>query len=113
MEENDCHPQKNKYPNKSTSLSKENFQIIDRNSIPQPLAQKEQQTTKTGFFVSRSSLESPLVLPADLLLFLGRKVVLNVERLANLLRCFALDHVSHRLASQVQQALYVQIVCSL
>ena len=58
-------------------------------------------------------LESPLVFPANLLLFLGRKVVLDVKCLANLLGSFALDHIRHRLACQVQQALDVQVVCSL
>ena len=61
----------------------------------------------------RPSLEGPLVLPADLILLLLGEVVLDVERLADLLRSLALDHVSYRLAGQVQQSLDVQIVGSL
>ena len=56
---------------------------------------------------------APRVLLSDLLLLLGREVVLDVERATNLIRGFALYHVGHRLACHVQQALYVQVVRSL
>ncbi|WRX23421.1 hypothetical protein QQP08_015908 [Theobroma cacao] len=58
------------------------------------------------------SLECPLVLPPNVLFFLTAEIILNVEDLANLLRCLSLYHVSNCLASQVQQALHVQIVGS-
>ena len=68
--------------------------------------------------VSRSDRESgdvllflaPLVLLPDLLLLGGREVVLDVERLADLLGGLALDHVGHGLASDVEEALDVQVV---
>ena len=53
---------------------------------------------------------SPLVLTADLILLLGREVVLDIERLANLLRRLALDHVGDGLAADVQQGLDVHVV---
>ena len=55
-------------------------------------------------------LLTPLVLLAHLLLLDRREVVLDVERLANLLGRLALDHVGHRLTRHVQQALDVQVV---
>ena len=45
----------------------------------------------------RSSLKCTLVLPANILLLLEHEVVLQVEHLADLLRSFSLDHVSHSL----------------
>ncbi|KVI04056.1 hypothetical protein Ccrd_017631 [Cynara cardunculus var. scolymus] len=54
-------------------------------------------------------LKCPCVLPANLLFLFRGEVILDVERLAYLLRCLALDHVCHRLTSQIQQALDVQI----
>lgn len=56
---------------------------------------------------------SPLVLTADLLLLLGGEVVGDVERLSDLLRRLALDHVGHSLATNVQQRLDVKVVGSL
>ena len=61
-------------------------------------------------FFFRSLLLAPLVLLPDLLLLGGREVVLDVERLADLLGRLALDHVGHRLARHVEQALDVQVV---
>ena len=55
-------------------------------------------------------LLAPLVLLADLLLLRRREVVLDVERLADLLGGLALDHVGHGLASDVEEALDVQVV---
>ena len=63
--------------------------------------------------MKQPSLESPLVVPDDLLFLLRGEVVLDVEGLADLLRSLALDHVSNSLAGQVQQPLDVEIVCSL
>lgn len=55
-------------------------------------------------------LLAPLVLLPDLLLLAGGEVVLDVEGLADLLGGLALDHVGHRLAGDVQQALDVEVV---
>jgi hypothetical protein len=63
--------------------------------------------------VSKNLLLSPLVLAADLLLLLGSKVVLDVERLANLLGGLALDHVGHGLAADIEKGLDVHVVGSL
>lgn len=56
---------------------------------------------------------SPLVLPADLFLLLGREIIGDVEGLADLLRRLALDHVSDGLAANIEQSLDVEVVCSL
>lgn len=58
-------------------------------------------------------LLSPFVLAADLVLLLGSEVVLDVERLANLLRGLALDHIGDGLAPDVKQRLDIEIVGSL
>jgi hypothetical protein len=55
-------------------------------------------------------LLAPHVLLAHLLLLLRRKVVLDVERLPNLLRRLALDHVGDSLADKVQKTLDVEVV---
>lgn len=52
----------------------------------------------------------PLVLAADLLLLLGGEVVLDVERLADLVGGLALDHVGDGLAADVQESLDVEVV---
>ena len=52
-------------------------------------------------------LLAPLVLLPDLLLLARGKVVLDVERLPDLLWRLPLDHVGHRLAGDVQQTLDV------
>lgn len=52
----------------------------------------------------------PLVLTADLLLLLGREVVGNVERLADLLGRLALDHVGDGLAADIEKGLDVKVV---
>lgn len=57
-------------------------------------------------------LLGPLVLPADLLLLLGGEVVLDVERLADLLGRFALDHVCDSLAADIEKSLDVHVVGS-
>ncbi len=55
-------------------------------------------------------LLAPLVLLPDLLLLRGSEVVLDVEGLPDLLRRLALDHVGHRLAGDVEEALDVKVV---
>ena len=55
-------------------------------------------------------LLAPLVLLPHLLLLAGGEVVLDVERLPDLLWRLPLDHVGHSLAGDVQQALDVQVV---
>ena len=57
-------------------------------------------------------LLAPLVLFPDLLLLTWGKVILNIERLPDLLSCFSLDHVGHCLTGDVQQTLDAQIVSS-
>jgi len=66
------------------------------------------------FFVrqqDRLAILSPLVLATNLVLLLGCEVVLDVERLADLLGRLALDHVGDGLAADVQQRLDVHVVC--
>lgn len=46
-------------------------------------------------------LLGPFILAANLVLFLGGEIILNVERFADLLRRFALDHVCDCLAADV------------
>lgn len=56
---------------------------------------------------------SPLVLATDLLFLLGGEIIRDVERLTDLLRGLALDHIGDSLASNVEQRLDVEIVGSL
>jgi len=56
---------------------------------------------------------TPLVLLPDLLLFGRGKIILDVERTADLLWSFPLDHVGNRFAGDVQEAFNVQVVGSL
>ena len=58
----------------------------------------------------RLLLLTPLVLLPHLLLLAWGEVVLDVERLPDLLWRLPLDHVGHSLAGDVQQALDVQVV---
>jgi hypothetical protein len=58
----------------------------------------------------RLTVLGPLVLATDLLLLLGREVVLDVERLADLVGGLALDHVGDGLAADVQERLDVKVV---
>ena len=58
----------------------------------------------------RLTVLGPLVLAADLVLLLGSEVVLDVERLADLLRRLALDHVGDSLAADVEQSLDIHVV---
>lgn len=58
----------------------------------------------------RLAVLSPLVLTADLVLLLGGEVVLDVERLADLLGRLALDHVGNSLAAHVEKRLDIHVV---
>ena len=58
-------------------------------------------------------LLGPLVLAANLVLFFGREVVLDVEGLADLFRRLAFDHVCDCLAADVEKGFDVEIVGSL
>ena len=60
-----------------------------------------------------NSLLGPLVLAANLILLLGREVILDVEGLANLLGGLALDHVGDGLAADVEESFDVKVVGSL
>ena len=59
---------------------------------------------------SRLTVLSPLILATNLVLLFGREVVLDIERLPDLLRRLALDHVGDRLAADVEQRLDVHVV---
>ena len=70
-----------------------------------------QKNTTPGIMLNRRlSVLRPFVLPADLLLFFGGKIVGDIEGLSNLLWGLALDHVGNGLAANVQQGLDVEIV---
>jgi hypothetical protein len=58
----------------------------------------------------RLAVLGPLILAADLLLLLGREIVLDVECLADLVGGLALDHVGYGLAANVQERLDVEVV---
>merc|ERR1711920_954073 len=53
---------------------------------------------------------APTILELNGLFLLGRKVVFNVELLANLFCLFAFDFTGHGLARHVQKTLNVQVV---
>lgn len=59
---------------------------------------------------ARLAVLSPLVLTTDLILLFRREVVLDVERLADLLWRLALDHVGDSLAADVEKRLDVHVV---
>ena len=52
----------------------------------------------------------PLVLAADLLLFLGSEIVGDVKGLADFLGGLALDHVCDSLASNIEKRLDIEVV---
>lgn len=56
------------------------------------------------------ALLGPLVLPANLLLLLGGKVVLDVEEFPDLIGGLSLNHVGDGLATDVEEGLDVQEV---
>jgi len=59
-----------------------------------------------------SAVFSPLILASNLVLFFRSEIILDVERLADLLRRLALDHVGDCLASDVEKGFDIQIVGS-
>lgn len=79
-------------------------------------AQVEGTVYSKGRNMSASSIQqenlllSPLVLPTDLVLFLGSEVILDVESLANLLGGLALDHVRNGLAADVKEGLDIKVI---
>lgn len=58
-------------------------------------------------------LLGPLVFTTDLILLLGREVVLNIEGSADLFWGLALDHVGDGLAADVEKSFDVKVVGSL
>ena len=58
-------------------------------------------------------LLGPLVLTANLILLLGREVVLDVEGFTDLFGGLALDHVGDGLAADVEESFDVEVVGSL
>ncbi len=58
-------------------------------------------------------LLGPLVLTANLILLLGREIVLDIEGFADLFGGLALDHVGDGLAADVEESLDIEIVRSL
>lgn len=67
------------------------------------LAQLDTETTLALLF-------SPLVLATNLVFLLRGEVILNVERLADLLGRLALDHVGDSLATDIEKSLDVKVV---
>jgi len=70
---------------------------------------KAKQSKQTN--VIHLTVLTPLILLTNLLFFLGSEIVLDVEGLANLLRGFALDEVSNRPASKIEELMNVEVVC--
>ena len=60
-----------------------------------------------------SLLFGPFVLTTNLVFLLRSEVILNIESLADLLRGFALDHICHSLATNVEESLDIEVVRSL
>lgn len=58
----------------------------------------------------RLAVLSPLILATDLIFLLGGEVILDVERLSDLLRRLALDHIGDCLASNIEERLDVKVV---
>jgi hypothetical protein len=52
----------------------------------------------------------PLILAADLLLFLGSEIIGDVESLSDLLGGLALDHVGNGLTADIKERLDVKVV---
>lgn len=53
----------------------------------------------------------PFVFPANLFLFLGREIILDIEHFTYLLGCLSSDHVCHCFAAQIQERLDIEVVC--
>jgi len=64
----------------------------------------------TGCIIQRLTIFSPLILTADLLLFLWGEIIGNIERLADLLRRLSLDHVGDSLAADVKKGLNIKVI---
>ena len=60
-----------------------------------------------------STIFSPFVLTPDLVFLLGSEIVLDVERLADLLGRLALDHVGDGFASDIEQGLNIKVISGL
>nr|GMD75138.1 uncharacterized protein LOC109177058 [Ipomoea batatas] len=73
----------------------------------------EVQELKMKFERYEKSSIRPSILPSDLLLFLCREVVLDIENLSDLLDSFAFDHGRKSLDQYLHQLTYPQIVCRL
>ena len=58
-------------------------------------------------------LLGPLILTTDLILLLGREVVLDVEGFADLFWGLALDHIGDGLAADIKESFDIEIVGSL
>lgn len=58
-------------------------------------------------------LLGPLILTTNLILLLGRKVILDIKGFADLFRRLALDHIGNGLAADVKESLDVEVVGSL
>ena len=58
-------------------------------------------------------LLSPFVFTADLILFFGSEIILDVEGLANLFRRLALDHICDGFAADIKECLDIKVVGSL
>lgn len=52
----------------------------------------------------------PLILPSDLLFFLGGEVVCDIKCLSDLLGRLALDHVRNSLAADVEERLDIEVI---
>lgn len=86
--------------------------ILNLQTIRSNEKKKKQLHTDVFFYNGLLFFFAPFVLFPYLIFFGSREIVLDVKRFPDLLRCFPLDHVGHRLASDVQQAFDVQIVGS-
>lgn len=71
---------------------------------------KERCSGEEGRGDQRLAVLGPLVLAADLIFLLGSEVVLDVERLADLLGGLALDHVGNGFAANIEERLDVHVV---
>lgn len=81
-----------------------------RVAVARSTGRREERPGRDG---GRLAVLGPLVLAANLLLLLGGEVVLDVERLTDLIGGLALDHVGDGLAADVEEGLDVEVVGSL
>ena len=97
----------NRLDNKAASFISNQSQIHRLYKSKSTIRQEKKEEIKIDL------LFSPLVLTANLVLLLRGEVILNVERLADLIRRLALDHVGDGLAADIQQGPNIQVVSSL